>query len=87
MVDHFHDHMLSQGKLGGEAQAMVVTNGIERSSSTTTPSAPVAALPRIAGDPHPSLRTRVTTDRGVGMTDRRLAARKTLEFRTYAKFC
>ncbi|MCY4132251.1 MAG: type I restriction endonuclease subunit R, partial [Nitrospira sp.] len=30
MVDHFHDQVLSQGKIGGEARAMVVTNGIER---------------------------------------------------------
>ena len=30
MVDHFHEQVLAQGKLGGEARAMVVTNGIER---------------------------------------------------------
>ena len=30
MVDHFHDKVLTQGKIGGEARAMVVTNGIER---------------------------------------------------------
>ena len=30
MVDHFHDQVLTQGKIGGEARAMVVTNGIER---------------------------------------------------------
>ena len=30
MVDHFHDQVLAQGKVGGEARAMVVTNGIER---------------------------------------------------------
>ena len=30
MVDHFHDQVLSQDKLGGHARAMVVTNGIER---------------------------------------------------------
>ena len=30
MVDHFHDHVLTQGKIGGQARAMVVTNGIER---------------------------------------------------------
>ncbi|MYG40046.1 MAG: type I restriction endonuclease subunit R [Nitrospira sp. SB0677_bin_15] len=30
MVDHFHNQVLSQGKIGGEARAMVVTNGIER---------------------------------------------------------
>ena len=30
MVDHFHDQVLSQGKIGGEARSMVVTNGIER---------------------------------------------------------
>ena len=30
MVDHFHDQVLAQGKIGGEARAMVVTNGIER---------------------------------------------------------
>ena len=30
MVDHFHDQVVSQGKIGGEARAMVVTNGIER---------------------------------------------------------
>ena len=30
MVDHFHDQVLAQGKVGGEARAMVVTNGVER---------------------------------------------------------
>ena len=30
MVDHFHDQLLAQGKIGGAARAMVVTNGIER---------------------------------------------------------
>ena len=30
MVDHFHDQVLAQHKIGGEARAMVVTNGIER---------------------------------------------------------
>ncbi len=30
MVDHFHDQVLAQGKIGGLARAMVVTNGIER---------------------------------------------------------
>ncbi len=30
MVDHFHDQVLKQGKIGGAARAMVVTNGIER---------------------------------------------------------
>ena len=30
MVDHFHDQVLAQGKIGGSARAMVVTNGIER---------------------------------------------------------
>ena len=30
MVDHFHEHVLAQNKIGGEARAMVVTNGIER---------------------------------------------------------
>ena len=30
MVDHFHDHVLAQGKIGGQARAMVVTNGIQR---------------------------------------------------------
>ena len=30
MVDHFHDQVLTQGKVGGEARAMVVTNGVER---------------------------------------------------------
>lgn len=30
IVDHFHDQVLAQGKIGGEARAMVVTNGIER---------------------------------------------------------
>ena len=30
MVDHFHDQVLQQKKIGGEARAMVVTNGIER---------------------------------------------------------
>ena len=30
MVDHFHDQVMGQGKIGGEARAMVVVNGIER---------------------------------------------------------
>jgi len=30
MVDHFHEQVLLQGKIGGKARAMVVTNGIER---------------------------------------------------------
>ena len=30
MVDHFHEQVLAQNKIGGEARAMVVTNGIER---------------------------------------------------------
>jgi type I restriction enzyme R subunit len=30
MVDHFHDHVLAAGKIGGQARAMVVTSGIER---------------------------------------------------------
>ena len=38
MVDHFHEQVLAKTKIGGAARAMVVTNGIER-SSTSTPSA------------------------------------------------
>ena len=30
MVDHFHEQVLAQGRIGGQARAMVVTNGIER---------------------------------------------------------
>jgi type I restriction enzyme R subunit len=30
MVDHFHDHVLTVGKIGGKARAMVVCSGIER---------------------------------------------------------
>ena len=30
MVDHFHEQVLAQDKVGGQARAMVVTNGIER---------------------------------------------------------
>jgi type I restriction enzyme R subunit len=30
MVDHFHQQVLAQNKIGGQARAMVVTNGIER---------------------------------------------------------
>ena len=30
MVDHFHEQVLAQSKIGGQARAMVVTNGIER---------------------------------------------------------
>ena len=30
MVDHFHEQVLAQRKIGGQARAMVVTNGIER---------------------------------------------------------
>lgn len=30
MVDHFHEHVLAQNKIGGEARAMVVTSGVER---------------------------------------------------------
>lgn len=30
MMDHFHDQVIAKGKIGGQARAMVVTNGIER---------------------------------------------------------
>ena len=30
MIDHFHDQVLAQHKIGGDARAMVVTNGVER---------------------------------------------------------
>ncbi len=30
MVDHFHEQVLAQNRIGGQARAMVVTNGIER---------------------------------------------------------
>lgn len=30
MVDHFHEHVIAYGKVGGQARAMVVTNGIQR---------------------------------------------------------
>ena len=30
MVDHFHEQVIAQHRIGGEARAMVVTNGIER---------------------------------------------------------
>ena len=30
MIDHFHDHVLSPRKIGGQARAMVVTGSIER---------------------------------------------------------
>ena len=30
MVDHFHEQVLTRGKIGGQARAMVVTNGIKR---------------------------------------------------------
>ena len=30
MVDHFHEQVLAASKIGGQARAMVVTNGIER---------------------------------------------------------
>ena len=30
MVDHFHEQVLTPGKIGGKARAMVVTSGIER---------------------------------------------------------
>ena len=30
MVDHFHEQVLAKNKVGGEARAMVVTNGVER---------------------------------------------------------
>ena len=30
MVDHFHEQVMSVGKIGGQARAMVVTSGIER---------------------------------------------------------
>ncbi len=30
MVDHFHEQVLARNRIGGEARAMVVTNGIER---------------------------------------------------------
>jgi len=30
MIDHFHDQVVTRGKIGGKARAMVITNGIER---------------------------------------------------------
>ncbi|MEX0331439.1 MAG: type I restriction endonuclease subunit R [Puniceicoccaceae bacterium] len=30
MIDHFQDQVLAQRKIGGEARAMIITNGIER---------------------------------------------------------
>jgi len=30
MVDHFHEHVVAQQKIGGKARAMVVTNGVKR---------------------------------------------------------
>ena len=30
MVDHFHEHVIVAGKIGGEARAMLICNGIER---------------------------------------------------------
>ena len=30
MVDHFHEQVIAKGKIGGQARAMVVTDGIER---------------------------------------------------------
>jgi type I restriction enzyme R subunit len=30
MVDHFHDHVVTAGKIGGHARAMVVTTGVHR---------------------------------------------------------
>ena len=30
MVDHFHEQVLAAGKIGGQARAMVVTNGVDR---------------------------------------------------------
>ena len=30
MVDHFHEQVLSRNRIGGEARAMVVTNGVDR---------------------------------------------------------
>ena len=30
MVDHFHDQVMAQQKIGGQARAMVVTNGVQR---------------------------------------------------------
>src|SRR6185437_3739791 len=30
MVDHFHEHVLAPGKIGGQARAMIVSSGIER---------------------------------------------------------
>ena len=30
MVDHFHEQVIAQGKIGGEARSMVVTNGVAR---------------------------------------------------------
>ena len=30
MVDHFHEQVLAQGRIGGEARAMVVTSGVAR---------------------------------------------------------
>lgn len=36
MIDHFHDHVIAKGKIGGHARAMVVTSGIERAMQYKT---------------------------------------------------
>ena len=38
MVDHFHEQVIAQQKIGGQARAMVVTSGIERAIHIILPS-------------------------------------------------
>ena len=51
MVDHFHEQVLAKNKIGGAARAMVVTNGIERRSSTSMPSATTCSSARASSAP------------------------------------
>ena len=58
MVDHFHDQVIAYNKIGGQARAMVVTNGIERaiqyyyaiSSYLTERKSPYRAIVAFSGE-------------------------------------
>ena len=73
MVDHFHEQVLAQNKIGGQARAMVVTSGIDRAISYYLA---MQRVPARAEEPLPSHRRLLRRARGRGQEgDRGLAQR------------
>ena len=78
MVDHFHDQVLAQGKIGGAARAMVVTNGIERAVQYFQA---IPRLPDRTQEPVPShrrvlRRARIRRDEGQRSEPERISVRE-----------